>query len=324
MSRTMSAVTFAGFGSPEVLEITELPVPAPAPGEVLIRVAAAAVNPTDILMRSGKQAAMMTALTPPYIAGMEFSGHVAAPGDGVTDIAVGQPVIGVVNPRRQAGGAHTQYLCVPAASVAAIADHIDLVGAGAVAMNALTAQMALDMRGLKPGQAVLITGGAGALGGAAIQLGRRAGFKVVANAAEADWPLLARLGADICVPRGEGMADAIRTSLPDGVDGLIDGALIGNDVSHLVRAGGVAVSLRMAAPIHDDRLRTTYVSVIDGLQRGDILTAVAGHLAAGTLTARLADGGRFSFRDAVAANRMAEAGGFRGRVVLIFDDALAS
>jgi NADPH2:quinone reductase len=320
----MSAVTFFEFGPPEVLTISELPVPVPGASEVVIRVVASAVNPTDLMMRSGQQAALMTAIRPPYIAGMEFSGRVHALGEGVTHVSPGQPVIGVVNPRRQAGGAHAEYLCVPAGSVAPLAPDADLVGAGAVTMNALTAQMALDMLGLRPGQSVLVTGGAGMLGGSAIQLARLAGLEVVANGSFDDWPLLEQLGAHICVPRNEGMAEAIRARLPEGVDGLIDGALIGNTVSPLVRDGGVAVSLRMSYPIRDSRLKTTYVSVIEGMERTDILRSVAAYLDSGKLLPRLAEGGRFSFRDAVAAHRMAEVGGFRGRVVLTFCDADAS
>ena len=115
----MKSVAFHEYGDSSVLQVIERDIPSPAAGEVVVEVVAAPVNPTDLMMRDGKQAAMMTELTPPYIAGMEFSGHVHAVGEGVT-LKPGQPVIGVVNPRRQAGGAHTQYVCVPAGQVASV------------------------------------------------------------------------------------------------------------------------------------------------------------------------------------------------------------
>ncbi|RYF41174.1 MAG: NADP-dependent oxidoreductase, partial [Comamonadaceae bacterium] len=122
---TMQALAFSEFGGPEVLNLIEREKPVPASGEVLVRVAAATINPTDLLMRSGKQASMMVGLTPPYIAGMEFSGTVAEVGAGVVDLAVGQAVMGVVNPRTPTGGAHSQYVCIAASSVAVLADSID-------------------------------------------------------------------------------------------------------------------------------------------------------------------------------------------------------
>ena len=79
----MKAVCFHEFGGPERLRIEARYVPQPGAGEVRVRVAAAAINPTDIMMLSGAQAALMTALTPPYVAGMEYAGHVSAVGAGV-------------------------------------------------------------------------------------------------------------------------------------------------------------------------------------------------------------------------------------------------
>ena len=104
----MLAVTFAEFGGPDVLRITALSEPVPGAGEAVVRVAAAPVNPTDILMRSGKQASLMTDLKPPYIAGMEFAGHVHSVGNDVSGLTVGQPVMGVVNPRPRPRGVLTR------------------------------------------------------------------------------------------------------------------------------------------------------------------------------------------------------------------------
>jgi NADPH:quinone reductase len=90
----MKAVTFSEFGGPEVLRITEKPDPEPSAGEVVVAVAASTVNPTDLMTLSGLRAPLMRDLTPPYTAGMDFSGHIASAGAGVPGLTPGQPVIG--------------------------------------------------------------------------------------------------------------------------------------------------------------------------------------------------------------------------------------
>ena len=299
----MQAVTFSAFGGPEVIEIREHSVRQPGPGEVVVDVAAASINPTDIMMRSGAQAKTMTDLRPPYVAGMEFSGRVADTGQGV-GLTVGQPVIGVVNPRRPAGGAQAQRVCVPAAWVAAIDEKIDLTAAASVAMNSLTAALALEMLDLSPGQTLLVTGGTGIMGGFAIQLAREAGLTVLANGADRDRSLLMELGAHEVLPRDAADLDpALHTACPAGVGGLIDGALIGAKLSHRVRDGGGAVALRASHPIEDARLRTFVVSVGKAISEAAqneriarIIERIARHLERGILTPRLARGGRVRFQ----------------------------
>lgn len=313
----MLAVTFGAFGSPDVIDITELPDPVAAPGGVVVRVGASTINPTDLMMRRGEQAAMMAHLTPPYIGGMEFSGVIESVGAGVA-LAKGQRVIGVVNPRRPAGGAQAERVAVPVASVTPTPPGVDPVGAATVPMNTLTALLALEQVGLTRGQTLFVTGGAGMLGGFVIRLARDAGLTVVANARDAESDALRALGADLVVPRDDGLAEAVRAHFPDGVDGLIDGALIGARLAPLVRAGGAAVSLRRSHPIEDPRLRSGYVSVLDGFEDPARMARVGRLLAKGVVTPREAENGRFPFREARAAHRRAEAGGDRGRLVLTF------
>ncbi len=314
----MLASIFHEFGGPEVLRLEDLPMPLAGPGEVVVRVAASTINPTDLLMRSGEQAGLMTDLSPPYVAGMEFSGHVEAVGEGV-GLAPGTPVIGVVNPRRPRGGAHAQFIAVPAASVAPIGAHVDIVAAATIPMNGLTAWLALDLVGLAPGEVLLVTGGTGLLGGAVLQLARTRGLTVAAFGRESDRALLESLGADVVIPRGGDMAAAVFALHPDGVDALIDGALIGAQVSSAVRAGGSAISLRRSHPIEDARLNIGYVAVTDGMEDNAILTGLARLADTGKLISREAPQGRFSLARAAEAHRMTEAGGFRGRVILTME-----
>jgi len=314
----MKAVVFHEFGGPEVLRIEERPRYQPGPEEVVVAVAAATVNPTDLMMLHGIHASVMTDLVPPFIAGMEYSGRVAAIGERV-DLSVGTEVLGVVNPRTPRGGAQAQEIVVPATFVAGLATGSNLLSAATVPMNALTAMLALEMLGLLPGQTLLVTGGSGMVGGYAIQLARHAGMIVLANAGEKDRGFLSSIGVDAILPRDEGLEEALRTVCPAGVDGLVDGALIGNKVSRLVRAGGNAVALRRSHPIKDSRLKVGCVSVAAGMGDTRKLARIAGMLEKGVLTPRVAADGVFPFERARDAYQLAERGGFRGRVVLTFD-----
>lgn len=312
----MRALGFWDFGGPDVLRVIELAVPAAAAGEIVVRVVAATVNPTDTLMRAGKQAAMMTALEPPYIAGMEFAGHVHSLGVGVDGFTVGQPVMGVVNPRRLRGGAHAGYVVASVPSLALLPDTVDLIEAATVPMNGLTALMIMELVGLRTGQSLLVTGAAGAVGGYVVQLAHDAGIIVLADARDSDAKLMCSLGADHIVPRGDGMAAAVQRLFPGGVDGLVDAAVLGARAGAFVRSGGVAVSLRKSNPINDPRLRTHYVSVLDQMSNTAMLARLADLLVRRVLTPRVAH--RLPMARAAEAHTLVEAGGLRGRVVLLF------
>ncbi len=312
----MQAVTFNEFGGPEVLTITDMPTPVAGPDEVLVKVTASTVNPTDVMMRNGTQAPLMTDLTPPYIAGMEFSGTILDPG--TSSLQIGQPVIGVINPRTPSGGSYAQIIKVPAASVATVSTDTDLAGAATVPMNALTAALSLDFLALQPGQTLMVTGGAGMLGGSAIQLAKAAGLTVLANVADKDRTLVEGLGADVILPRDAGLEEALRNAYPEGVDGVIDGALIGQQISHLVKDGGGIVSLRGNYKIEDERLRVLNVSVMKGMLDTATMQRIADLISSGGLVPRVAQS--LNFRDAEEGHRLTELGGMRGRIVLTFTD----
>ena len=313
----MLAVGFTQYGDPDVLGTVERAEPAPSPGNVVVRVVASTVNPTDTLMRAGHQSSWMTELTPPYIAGLEFAGYTHRVGQGSAPLVVGDPVMGVVNARRPEGGSHAQYISVPAVSVAALPPSIDLVAAATVPMNGLTAKLALRTLGLQPGDTLLVTGGAGAVGGYAIQLAKHSGLGVVADAKDSDVELLRELGADAIVPRGGPMDAAVRRLHRHGVDGAIDAGLVGDRAAALVRAGGAFVCLRRSHVAPDQRLRHGYVSVTDEMQNAALLQELVELLADGILTPRVAV--RMGISEAPDAHRLVERGGLRGRVVLMFD-----
>jgi NADPH2:quinone reductase len=312
----MKAVTFSQFGGPEVLRIAELPEPRPAAGEVVVQVAAATVNPTDLAFLNGVRAP--SDIAPPYIAGMDFSGRVVSIGTGVESLELGMPVIGVVAPRTARGGALRERIAVPAASVAPVREDTDLVAGASVPMNALTALLSLQALGLRRGQTLLVTGVTGMLGSLSAQVALLDGLNVVANAREKDHAFIEELGVRAILPRDEGLEEAIATQFPDGLDGIIDGALVSQRLAHLVRDGGGIVSPRAVYRVEDPRLNVTYVQVTSGLQDKEKFLRIGRLLDEGRLTPRVAPGGVFPFDRAADAFRMVGAGGFRGRVVVTF------
>jgi NADPH:quinone reductase-like Zn-dependent oxidoreductase len=312
----MRAVGFYEFGGPDKLQIIERSQPVPVIGQVLVRVTAATVNPTDVMMLRGLQAAYMTGLVPPYVAGMEFAGLVEQCADVDEVLRPGQRVMGAVDPRRPLGGAHAQLLAVSARSVVPIDSSVDMAEAATLPMNGLTALLCLRVLNVQPGGSVLVTGGSGCVGAYVIQLASHFGLTVYADAKDEDLLLLERLGARHVFPRGDHMLEAVRSLKPHGVDGLVDAALIGNQAAALVRDGGTAVSLRGSHAIKDSRLNCQSVFVGNELERTADLNSLAGLQQSGVLTARVAL--RLPMEDAARAFDMVERGGLRGRVVMQF------
>jgi len=311
----MRAVGFSKFGGPEVLEVVELPVPVPGPGEVRIKVAAAAVNPTDTGMRSGGRAEALKDLEPPWVAGMDAAGVIDEVGAGA-DWRVGDEVMAVVVPARTGRGAQCEQIVVPAASVARIPAGSSLVEASTLPMNALTVRRALDLLALQPGQTLAVTGAAGAVGGYAIQMGKADGLRIVADASPKDEALVHELGADVVVPRGPEVGKAFREAVPDGVDGLIDAALIGPSVLAAIRDGGGLAVVRPFQGETERDITVHRVAVSDYATNQAALDRLREQVEQGAVTLRVAE--TFPAEKAAEAQEKLAAGGVRGRMVITF------
>jgi NADPH:quinone reductase-like Zn-dependent oxidoreductase len=313
----MQAVGFSEFGGPEVLGLVSLPVPVPGPGEVRVRVAAAAVNPTDLAFRSGGHRSMPDGMSPPYVPGMDLAGVVDVAGaDAAGQWAAGDRVMAAVSPWAPGGGAQAEFVVVAADALARVPGQISLEAAATLPMNALTVRAALDELALRPGQALGVTGAAGAVGGYAIQLARAEGLRVIADASPADEDLVARLGADVVVPRGPGVAARIRQVLPDGVDALLDAAVMGPPVLSAVRDGGRVIAVRPFAGEAERGITVSLVLVFHHLHEGDTLARLAELADKGVLSLRVAD--VLPAARAAEAHRRFGAHGVRGRLVLTF------
>ncbi|MFV0257339.1 MAG: NADP-dependent oxidoreductase [Acidimicrobiales bacterium] len=237
-------VTPDTYGGPQALQIYEVPDRPAGPGEIRLRVHAATVNPTDTFTRNGSRHKQLQALEPPYVPGMDVAGIVEEIGpDVVTDLAVGDRAMAIVVPHGRHGG-YADEIVLPAGSVARAPAGATLVEAATLPMNALTARLALDRLALRAGAVLGVTGAAGAFGGYVTQLAKADGLTVIADAAPADEALVAALGADTVITRGDDVADRFRSEAPDGVDGLADGAIQHALVVPAVRDGGGLASVR--------------------------------------------------------------------------------
>lgn len=308
----MRAIGVNVVGGPDALEVLDLPEPHAGPRQIRIRVAAAAVNPTDTVQRSVRR----QEVDPPWVPGMDIAGTVDEVGDGAGDLlAAGDEAMAIVVPAGTHGG-YAEYVVVPAGSAVPLPDGVDVVAAATLPMNGLTARLALDTLEIPAGGTVAVTGAAGAFGGYAVQLAVADGLRVVADAKESDVDLVRSLGAHVVLPRGDGFAAAVRETVPSGVDGLADGALQLDAVLPAVRDGGRVATVRGHEGASERGITWHPVWVRTIAEHREKLDALRGLASAGGLTPRVA--GTWAAEDAPDAHRALEAGGLRGRAVLTF------
>ncbi|MGH9057218.1 MAG: NADP-dependent oxidoreductase [Acidimicrobiales bacterium] len=312
----MEAVGVVEYGGPEALQVVHLPDPPVGPGEVRIRVHAAAVSPTDTFVRNGSRAeAQRSAGPPPYVPGMDAAGVLDEVGEGTeTDLRVGDHVMAIVVPKGS-HGAYAEQVVVPAESVARVPEGATDVEASTLPMNGLTARMALDVLGLRPGATLAVTGAAGAFGGYVVQLAKADGLTVVADASEADEELVSDLGADVVLRRGDDFAARVRERFPGGVDAAADGALLHALLAPAVQDGGTVVTVRGYREPGEREIRFVPILVRDYSREREKLDGLRRLVEEGKVSLRVA--GTFPREQAAEAHRRLEAGGTRGRMVIV-------
>ncbi|MFG3052521.1 zinc-binding alcohol dehydrogenase family protein [Kitasatospora sp. NPDC048239] len=246
----MRAVRIEEFGGPEVLVPREVPDPVPGPGEVLVRVAAAGVNRADALTRSGSY---HRARRPPLILGIEAAGTVAAVGEGVTGLSVGQRVTAM-----GAGGSgfYAELAVVPAERVAVLPDGVDLLDAAALPSAWFTAWYCLRrLARLAQGETVVVQAAASGVGSAAVQIAADAGARVIAVASSAEkaaWA--AGLGAYASVdtsahPDDAAVDEVLRLTGGRGAEVVLDtvgGRVFGQSLRQVGQAGRVVALANVA------------------------------------------------------------------------------
>lgn len=212
-------IQYARLGGPEVLELASVPDPVAPEDGVVIAVRAAGVNPIDGKLRSGTRPS--PPITEPRVPGSDAAGVLLSAGSRVTGWAPGDEVV-----VRDARGAYTTHLVAPASHLVRKPASVSWEQAAAIGVPVSTAHQALVSLGVGPGTTLLIHGGSGSVGRAAIQLARRSGATVVATASAANHERLRQLGA-VPVAYGPGLVDRLREAAPQGYDRILDA--IGTD-----------------------------------------------------------------------------------------------
>lgn len=306
-SRQMSTSTFRAAvvrtpGGPDSIEIIDVPLAEPGPGEVRIEIAAASVNPVDLAVADGFFHALGVIDQPERTGlGWDFAGTVVARGHGV-DLPVGTRVAGLVPGFDRDFGTYAEQLLVPAADLAVVPDGLDLIAASTVPLNGLTAAQIVDLLGDAPagGDRLLVTGAAGAVGGYVVSLAQDRGWRVTGLARAADEEFVRGLGADFT------------TGAEPGWDAVVDAAVLQEQALGLVRDGGRFVGVRPnAAPAAERGISVAVVEVRpDGRRLSDLLARTA----SGGLPARVH--AVMPLERAADAHRAMAKGGVRGRYVL--------
>ncbi|MBZ6080803.1 NADP-dependent oxidoreductase [Streptomyces olivaceus] len=311
---TMRAVSQDVLGGPEVLKEVRVERPVPRPNEVLVRVRAAGVNPTDWKHRAdggflGE---------PPFVLGWDVSGTVESVGIGVAAFRPGDEVFGMLS-YPFGHGSHAEYVTAPARTFTHLPAGTDHVRAGALPLVSLTAWQALVERAdLQPGQRVLIHAAAGGVGHVAVQIAKARGAHVIGTASAGKHAFLRSLGADEAVDyRETDFTEAVRD-----VDVVLD--TIGGDTSlrslRVLRPGGVVVSI---LPVGSGeffeeagRLGVRAVRMLVDADRAD-MREIARLVEAGKLEPTIAK--TFPLAEAAGAHALGETGRTTGKIVLVAD-----
>ncbi|GGV17642.1 NADPH:quinone reductase [Streptomyces filipinensis] len=294
----MRAAVVTTFGGPEAVEIAEVPVPEPGARQVRIKVAASALNPVDAAVRAGLFGGAGKTLG----LGWDVAGTVDAVGAPAA-WQVGDPVVALAPGVADPLGAHAEYVVVDAGAVAAAPASVDAVHAGTLPLNGLTALQALALLDLAPGDSLLVTGAAGAVGGFAVQLAAHRGIEVTGHARAGDEELVRSLGAAHFTSEGVE---------PGRVDAVLDAAVLGAPALAWVRDGGAFVAVRDGVlPEAERGVRMENVWVrADGVQLDELVRLVD----QGVLTLRVAEA--YALEDAAKAHARLAESGVRGRLVL--------
>ena len=310
----MRAVGFKKFGDPEVLEVIDVPEVSAGEGEIRIKNYASAVNPTDIVSRSGLIKQFIKDFSLPCVPGMDVAGEVDEVGNGVeTGIKVGDKVMAMVMPNKL-HGAYREQLILDQNAVVKAPEGFSHFEASTLPMNGLTARLSLDLLDLKKGNIIAVTGGPGAYGGYVIQLAKADGLNVLADSNEKDIQLLKDLGVDHIIPREKNFVEEVRKIFPNGVDGIADGALLNEKAIGAVKDNGSFTSVRnfIGEPQRNINFTATWVSEYNC--DFEKLNKLRQQVEDGLITLRVAD--IVTPENAAKAHRRLDAGGTRGRMVI--------
>jgi NADPH:quinone reductase-like Zn-dependent oxidoreductase len=328
-NKSMRAAYIEQFGPPEVIRYGELDAPQPGPHDVLVDVIASAVNHVDTFVRSG---AWRTPLRFPFVIGRDLGGTVAVAGSGAVGFAVGDRVW--CNSLGHAGrqGAAAEQAIVPVERLYRLPRGVEIEDVVAVAHPAATAYLALFTHGrIRPGDTVVVEGGAGNVGSALVVMAAEAGARVVASASARDVELCRRLGAaEVIDYRAPDAAEHLRDCCPRGADLYLDTAgrndltravdLLAKRGRIVLLAGMLTRPVLPVGPLYlkDGSIAGFAISQATPAELAEAASAVNRLLAAGRLRPRVIE--RLPLGAAAEAHRRVEAGASAGRKIVLRTD----
>lgn len=306
MEDTYQAVVFCEYGDPDVLRTVELEAPQPGLGQVRIAVRAAGVNPIDWKIRSGAMAEMMP-VEFPVVPGVDVAGVVDRVGEGVTEFAVGDEVLG-----KAASGSYAELALAHVDRITAKPAGVSWEVAASLPVAATTAYHVLDQLEITAGETIVIDGAAGGVGTVAVQIAGQRGITVVGTASERNHDYLRWLGA-LPVSHGDALAERVRAIAPQRVDCALDASGRGSLPALIDLTGGAERVITLADPGANTlgvRFAVGEPNDIPG-----ILADAASLVAAWTISLPIAR--TYPLSDAATAHRDSQAGHVRGKLVLL-------
>lgn len=302
----MKCASLHDYGNAEQFRIEDVEAPQPAPGQVLVKVAGAAVNPVDSKLRQGFLKDWMP-LNFPSVLGGDFSGTIIAVGQGVSESRIGERVMGMVN--ADGGGAYAEQMVVEAAQAVPVPESVDLVDAAALPMGVMTGyQLIEEGLDVQIGEVVLVTGAGGSVGRAAVYAAAERGAKVIAGVRSK--PLTPVAGATATVDLSDDAAVAAAGPF-DCVADTSGGASAEAMFVHL-RPGGRFASVVFPQPMAPDGAGEVIAVIVN--QDASRLSRFASALASGK--AELPAPERFPLANVADAHRRLDAGGAGRKLVL--------
>jgi NADPH:quinone reductase-like Zn-dependent oxidoreductase len=305
MADTMKIYMVKEYGGPEKLELEEQSLPEPGPGEVLIEMQAAGVNPIDWKLRSGLYKDFMP-LSFPWTPGIDGAGMVRAVGPNAATFKQGQGVFGLIN------GAYAEYAIADAEEIFPIPDPLTFDQAAAVPIGALTAWKAvMEDADIKPGQHVLICGAAGGVGNFAVQFARLQGARVTGTCSALNLEFVRSLGAERAV---DYRSSAFEKLVKD-VDVVLD--TVGGETleraCETVKKGGLVLTIA-GNPPREKAAKLGIRVERSGRTSPDRLARISGLIESGKVVPTL--GRIFPFAAARDAQALSQTGHGRGRIIL--------
>lgn len=310
------AIVYTEIGSPDVLHLIEVPDPVAAPGEVVVRIEAAGVNPIDAKIRGGKRPS--PPITEPRPVGFDGAGVIETIGDGVEGFAVGDRVA-----IRDAHGTYASALALTTDKLALLPDSVTAAEGAGIGIPAGTAYQVLRSLDVGEGDVLLVHAGSGAVGQAAIQFAVAWGATVIATASPARHDQLRDLGA-IPVAYGEGLLERVRDAAPSDVTVVFDGA--GTDEAIEVSLALVADRDRIGTIVRGPDAASFGIRAFSGgspipltdqeqAWRAEALPATIALLADGDFVIEL--GPALPLSEAARAHELVEAHAAGGKIVLV-------